>query len=536
VALTAVAAALALTACGAGNTDNKTTSSETASAAESSAAQVETASSELIAGTTDKVTFLDPAGSYDNGSYHVEIQVYQFLYGFKPGDASPQPDAAEKCEYTSDTVLQCKLKSGLMFANGHALTASDVKVSFDRQLEIYYDNGPASLLSNLASVDIVDDLTVNFNLKAGPDQTFLQILATPVGPIVDEEVFSATELTSDADIVAGNAFSGPYVIDSWKINDTVHLTPYPAYNGVQGEVQNDGVTITYYSESTNLKLALENGDIDMALRSLTPTDIESLKTNSNVKVWEGPGGEIRYIVFNLNTMPGDTAEQKLAVRQAIASVVDREALSTEVYKGLYTPLCSWVPDGLPGANTAACDTYPLDTAKAAQYLSDAGVATPVVLNLQYNPDHYGSSSDQEYARIKAQLEASGLFTVNLQSTEWVQYSADRSADVYPLYQLGWFPDYPDADNYLAPFFVKDNFLNNHFDEPEVQELIAKEQTTADATERANVIGEIQTVMAEKYLSTLPLLQGTQVLAAATDVQDIVLDASFQFRYATVSKA
>ena len=56
--------------------------------------------------------------------------------------------------------------------------------------------------------------------------------------------------------------------------------------------------------------------------------------------------------------------------------------------------------------------------------------------------------------IKDQLEASGLFTVDLQSTEWVQYSKDRVADVYPAYQLGWFPDYSDADNYLTPFFLR----------------------------------------------------------------------------------
>ncbi|MBL3926442.1 peptide ABC transporter substrate-binding protein, partial [Bacteroides thetaiotaomicron] len=81
--------------------------------------------------------------------------------------------------------------------------------------------------------------------------------------------------------------------------------------------------------------------------------------------------------------------------------------------------------------------------------------------IQYNPDHYGPSSGDEYAAIKSQLEATGLFTVNLQSTEWVQYNKDRVSDVYPIYQLGWFPDFSDADNYLTPFFTKDNFLENH---------------------------------------------------------------------------
>ena len=51
-----------------------------------------------------------------------------------------------------------------------------------------------------------------FHLKSANDQIFPQILSSPAGPIVDEEVFSADAVTPDADIVAGNAFAGPYVI------------------------------------------------------------------------------------------------------------------------------------------------------------------------------------------------------------------------------------------------------------------------------------------------------------------------------------
>ena len=79
--------------------------------------------------------------------------------------------------------------------------------------------------------------------------------------------------------------------------------------------------------------------------------------------------------------------------------------------------------------------------KAKKVLEDAGVSTPVELKLQYNPDHYGSSSADEYAALKAQLEEGGLFKVDLQSTEWTQYNKDRvvtedSDGSYPVYQLG----------------------------------------------------------------------------------------------------
>ncbi len=157
-----------------------------------------------------------------------------------------------------------------------------------------------------------------------------------------------------------------------------------------------------------------------------------------------------------------------------------------------------------------------------------------MLNLQYNGDHYGPSSGDEYAKVKAQLEDGGLFTVNLAQTEWVTYPKQRTADVYPEYQLGWFPDFSDADNYLTPFFTKDNFLVNHYDNPEVQDLIAKESTNNDADSRKAQIEQIQDLVA-KDLSTIPLLQGTQIAVVGAGVDGTTLDGSFKFRYAPLHK-
>ncbi len=296
-----------------------------------------------------------------------------------------------------------------------------------------------------------------------------------------------------------------------------------------------------------MKLDIQKNAIDVAYRSLSATDIDSLSKDKNVNVVTGPGGEIRYIVFNFNTMPYGAktpeadAKKSLAVRQAAADLVDRAAIAKQVYKNTYTPLYSYVPNGLTGATTVLKDLYgdgnggpSLDKAKAA--LQAAGVSTPVSLNLQYNPDHYGPSSGDEYAQVKEQLENGGLFKVNLQSTEWVQYSKDRTADVYPAYQLGWFPDYSDADNYLSPFFIKDNFLANHYDNPEVQSLIQQQLGETDKAARTKLIEEIQAKVGAD-LSTLPLLQGSQVAVVAKGVKgaDKTLDASFKFRYAALSK-
>jgi peptide/nickel transport system substrate-binding protein len=532
------AAALALSACGGGSDDGDGGGSSGGGGS-------------LTIGTSDKILTIDPAGAYDNGSFAVMNQVYPFLLNTTPGNPDVAPDIAESADFTSPTDFTVKLKPGLTFVNGHDLTASDAKFSIDRIIAINDPNGPASLLANLASVDAPDDTTVVFHLKVANDQTFPQILSTNVGPVVDEEVLSATALTPDADIVAGEAFAGPYTITNYDQNNLVSYEANPDYQGSLGTPKTDKVNVKYYADASNLKLDIQEGNIDVAFRSLSATDIADLRGNDNVQVVDGPGGEIRYITFNFNTQPfGATTPEAdpakaLAVRQAVADLIDRQEIADQVYKGTYTPLYSFVPEGLTGAITPLKDAYGdgsggPDADKAKQRLAAAGVTTPIELSLQYSSDHYGPSSGDEYALIKDQLESSGLFTVNLQTTEWVQYSKDRVADVYPAYQLGWFPDFSDADNYLTPFFLNTDtstaFLQNHYKNDAINALIQQEVSTTDPAARQQVIEQVQTEEA-KDLATVPYLQGSQVAVVGKDVNgtEDTLDASFKFRYGVLSK-
>ncbi|MTE23793.1 ABC transporter substrate-binding protein [Microbacterium sp. ZXX196] len=500
---------------------------------------------DIIVGTTDTVTHLDPAGSYDNGSLTLQTQVFPYLVNTAPNSTDVVPDLAETAEFTGPSEYTVTLPEGLTWANGNDLTSSDVKFTFDRQLAIADPNGPSSLLFNLESVEAPDEQTVVFHLISENDQTFPFVLTSFPGAIVDEESFSAEAVTSDDDIVAANAFGGPYSISDYTFNELVELVPNENYSGLVAPAANDSVLLNYYAESSNLKLAVEDGTVDVAYRSLSPSDVEDLSGNDALTVHDGPGGEIRYIVFNFDTQPYGAATDEadadaaLAVRQAVASLLDREALSSQVYDGTYTPLYSYVPEGFAGATEPLKEMYgdgaggPSAEA-AAQALDAAGVETPVELSLQYSPDHYGPNSADEYALIEQQLEADGMFDVTLAGTEWVQYSDDRVADVYPAYQLGWFPDYSDADNYLTPFFLTENFLVNHYEDAEVNDLILQQASTPDAAEREALIGEIQQRVAED-LSTVPYLQGAQVAVAASDVSGVVLDASFKLRMASLTR-
>ena len=227
----------------------------------------------ITVGTTDKVTAIDPAGSYDNGSLLVEIQMYQFLMSIPAKAQTPQPDAAESCSFTKPTEYTCKMKSGLKFGNGDPLTAKDVAFTFQRQVKINDPNGPASLLGNMASVAAPDDSTVVFTLKAGNDQTWPYVLGTAAGPIVDSKVFPADKLLPDEQTVG----SGPYKIASYSKNQLVQFEANPNYGGPY-KPQTSKIALKYYTTAPNLKLDVQSGAIDVAWRSLTPTDIDSLRS------------------------------------------------------------------------------------------------------------------------------------------------------------------------------------------------------------------------------------------------------------------
>lgn len=533
--IASVAAVASLAACG--------VKDEAAPAADSST---------ITIGTTDKIVSLDPAGSYDNGSYAVQINVFPFLYAQDYNTSELSPDiAADDGTWNEDgSQFTVKLKEGLKFANGNDLTSSDVKFSFDRIKTIDDPNGPVSLLSNIESVETPDDTTVVFNAAVPFDVTLKQVLSSPAGPIVDEDVFSADALTDADTIVDGDAFAGPYKLTSFTLNENVAYAANENYEGLT-PAQNETVQVQYFADASNLKMAIEQGTVDVAFRSLTATDIEDLSGNDDLKVVNGPGGEERFLSFNFKIQPfgesqpdADPAKAK-AVRQAVAALIDREELSDRVYKGTYTPMYSYIPDGLEGHEDTLKAAYgdgngSPDAEQAAQILADAGVETPVTLNLQYNGDHYGSSSADEYAAIKSQLEADGLFTVDLQQTEWTQYSeqrlvTDESDGSYPAYQLGWFPDYSDPDNYLSPFFRDGNFVMNGYLNEEVNTLITNQAGEQDHDKRMEMLGQIQDIVTDE-LPTIPLLQGAQVAVTRNNIDGVVLDASFRFRYASVTKS
>ncbi|GGJ01703.1 ABC transporter substrate-binding protein [Streptomyces brasiliensis] len=490
--------------------------------------------SSVVIGMSDDVLATDPASGYDPGSWLLFNNVFQSLLSFPKGGTEPQPEAAKECAFTDSEarVFKCELKPGLKFSNGDALTAQDVKFSFDRMLKINDDAGPAVMFPTLEKVETPDAKTVVFHLNAS-DATFPSKIASGAGSIVDHQQYDANGLREDHQAVG----SGPYKLDSFSDDEAV-FSVNADYKGT-AELNNSGITLKFFhNDRSALKKALLDDQVDIAYRGLTATDITGIDQQDDskgVEAIEGSSAEVQHLVFNMK----DPVTGKLGVRKAMAYLLDRDSLIDHVYQGTATPLYSIIPAGIVGHNTAFFDTYGSRPSKdkAAAALQAEGITGKVKLTLWSTPSRYGPATDQELKTIADQLNASGLFDADVKSVAFGQYEKDIAAGKYGVYVKGWVPDYPDADNFTAPFFGKDNVLGNYYTNHTITgSLIPSTAAQSDRAATDKDFGRLQDIVAAE-LPILPIWQAKQYAVVRDGVYGLeyCLDASTVFRFWELSK-
>ncbi|WP_020117732.1 ABC transporter substrate-binding protein [Streptomyces canus] len=473
-------------------------------------------------GTTDRFTAtkdapapLDPAFAYDVGTWNVLRQTVQTLMIQPKGDGEPVPEAAQSCGFSDsgNERYVCTLRDGLKFANGDAITAADVKYSIDRARAIKADSGVFALLSTVDTVETKGDREVIFHLKTA-DATFPYKLSTPVAGIVNPDDYEKNKLRDGFDVEG----SGPYTMKA-DVKDNVLVdavfTKNPNYKGSL-TVNNDKVELRSYEDADAMGAALEKGDIDLITRTLSPQQIQKMSNESggNVDLVEMAGLEIRYLAFNTNA---PTVKSR-AVRQAMAQLINRSELISKVYGTQAEPLFSLVPATITGHSNSFFNRYgDPSVTKAKSLLTQAAISTPVKLTLHYTTDHYGPGTKQEFEDLQRQLNASGLFDVTIKGELWDTFRPAEQKGKYDVYGMGWFPDFPDADSYLAPFLDKDNFLGSPYSNGQIRNtLIPDSRRQADRLAASGSLTAIQDIVA-KDVPMLPLWQGKQYVAARDDV-------------------
>ena len=150
-------------------------------------------------------------------------------------------------------------------------------------MKIKGDQGIYALLSNLKSTSVNGTYGVTFHLKS-PQSTWPFILATSAGYIVPKALYPADKIRDNSESQVG---TGPYQLVKYTPGQQAVFKANPNYWGPKPK--NDNLIINYYSKSSTMKLALQRGEIDMAFRDFTPTELLSLGKASGIKVHAGNG-------------------------------------------------------------------------------------------------------------------------------------------------------------------------------------------------------------------------------------------------------
>ncbi|CAI1493246.1 ABC-type dipeptide transport system, periplasmic component [Thermococcus nautili] len=481
----------------------------------------------IIIGVTDKVTDLDPANAYDFYTWEVLNNVMEGLVKYKPGTLEIEPALAESWEVNKDsTVWTFHLRKDAKFADGTPLTAKDVVRSINRVMTIKGD--PSWLVTSFVEkVEAKDDYTVVFYLKH-PTAYFLALLTTPpyfpVSPKYDNDKI-------DSDATYGGV--GPYKIVKWVRDQELVLEANPYYYGPQPKTKK--IIIKFYNDASTMRLALQNGEIDVAWRTLRPTDIKSLKESGKFNVIEVPGGFIRYVCLNTKIDP--TKEVK--VRQALAAAVDRNEISKIVYQGTVEPLYSLIPNGMWSHLDVFKEKYGDGNIELAKkLLSEAGYSesNPLQITLWYTPTHYGDTEASLAQVLKSEWEKTGMIKVTIKSAEWNTYTDYARKGQMMVYLLGWYPDYLDPDDYTTPFLDSDanGWAGTGYENPTVNELLRKAQTITDQNERAKLYEQVQQILAQD-VPYIPLVQGKLFVVTQKNVKGVVIGPDMIFRYSTLYK-
>jgi peptide/nickel transport system substrate-binding protein len=483
----------------------------------------------LVYGTTEKVTDMDPASAYDFHTWEIFQNIYQGLLAYKPGTTELVPGLAES--YTVNDkgdVYTFKLRKGLKFTDGTPFNADAVKWSIDRVMSLQGD--PSWLVTDFVkSVDVVDENTVRFNL-VDAIAYFPSLAATvPYFPL-NPNVYPVDKIVRDPSELTGGKLVGlgPYEVSSFKRDEEVVLDANPGYWGDKAKV--DRIIIRYFADATTMRLALEAGEIDLAYKTLNPSDIQDLQKKNDLVTNKLQGPYIRYACYETS----ESVFKDKRLRQAVSALVNRQDFIDKVYLGQNSPLYSMVPMGMiyhkDDFKTALGDA---NIKKPESLLTEAGYSkdNPFTFDLWYTPSHYGDTEVHLAEVLKDQFEKTPMVKVNIKSAEWAAYKDKWKNKEMPMFLLGWYPDYIDPDNYTAAFAGTNGSkgMGIYFSDPEWDALFSKEQTNPDPKVRQSVFEEIQKRWTVD-VPTTPLFQGNLYVFTKTNVSGVKIGPTLIFNY------
>jgi peptide/nickel transport system substrate-binding protein len=448
----------------------------------------------LIVGASFDIKSLDPARGFEQIGGMVHRATYNTLVTLDENDISKVvPDLAESWDISPDAkVFTFHLRQGVKFHNsGNAMTSADVKWSIERAMGI--KGNPSFILDGITSIETPDPLTVRIN-KSDADPAFIAKGSFPVFAVLDSKVVrehggvsgpdANTNDTAEQWLNQNSAGTGPFVMTRYAPDTEVDVVKFAGYWG--GDAPFERVIYRNIPTAATQKLTLQAGDIDIATE-ISPDSVADLQADPGIKVVQGTGSDIFFLLMNENPALTNGAMSNPQVQLAVRYAIDYDGINALVGGPAATP-ATILPIGFLGA-------YPTDRAfkrdlgAATTLLSEAGYPNGFSVDLQYptNFSRSGVSFDIVAQKIQSDLAEVGI-NVTLKpgeiNTELANYRAGNEGFGFWL----WGPDYFDSNDYLA--FLPEGIVGkranwtNANSDPTIQQLRDQINVETSTTNRS----------------------------------------------------
>jgi peptide/nickel transport system substrate-binding protein len=242
-------------------------------------------------------------------------------------DMEVQPELADTREVSDDGLTNTvTLREGVLFHDGHEMTATDVIASLGRWFEV--SPRPEGLSSRVDELEQIDDLTVVFHMNE-PYGAFAEVLARMAAGCViyPESVLGDADANEAAPDPIG---TGPYEFVEYvsdqhirmaRFDDFVGRDEEPSgYSGRKSAYIDELMFVPAPDEAAQVA-GLQAGDFQY-LQRVNPDQYEILERDDDVVAELLPSVEGRLIVFN--TQEGPLSD--VTMRQAVQACLDLEEM------------------------------------------------------------------------------------------------------------------------------------------------------------------------------------------------------------------
>lgn len=430
---------------------------------------------------------LDPHKAVAAGTKEVYFNIFEGLV--KPdSNGNIIPAVASGYKASDDgTVYTFTLREGIRFHDGNPVTVEDIKYSIDKCADTSNGEPLIAALSNIESVNILDDKTVEIILKESNTE-FDAELAN-----VTAAILPASNKEPDTNPIG----TGPYMYVSRSPQENFVMKAFDGYWGEKANIED--VTFKICANADSIVMDLEGGSIDMFARV---TAIQADELSGQFDVLEGTMNLVQAMYLNNAEKPFDDVR----VRQALCYAVNPQEVMDFVSGGKGTEIgSSMFPAFGKYYMEELNDTYTQDTEKAKALLEEAGYPDGFTFTLTV-PSNYQQHIDTAQVLVE-QLKAVGV-TAEIQLVEWDSWLSDVYAGrKYQATVVGVDASSLTARALLDRFSssAPNNFIN--FNSADYDTALNNAISSTDDVKKTEYYRECETILSEEaanvYIQDLP---------------------------------